>query len=68
MYVPRPSISYTPLKILFFSGHQKLIEASIELGHLFNQDAYSGNNTGVFYSLSSETPLGVRDSSETGYC
>ncbi|KAF9460466.1 hypothetical protein BDZ94DRAFT_1311477 [Collybia nuda] len=48
-------------------GHQKLVEASIELGHTFNKDPYSGNNTGVFYSLSSETTQGVRDSSETGY-
>ncbi|KAF9463402.1 hypothetical protein BDZ94DRAFT_1259269 [Collybia nuda] len=48
-------------------GYQKLVEASVELGHSFNRDAYSGNNTGVFYSLSSETARGVRDTSETGY-
>lgn len=55
------------MKILLFSAHQKFVEASVELGHPFNKDAYSGNNTGIFYSLSSETTLGVRDSSETGY-
>lgn len=48
--------------------HTKLVEASVELGHSFNPDAYSGHNAGVFYSLSSQTPNAVRDSSEFAYC
>ncbi|KAF8990253.1 GMC oxidoreductase-domain-containing protein [Cyathus striatus] len=47
--------------------HQKLVEASLELGHNLNADPYSGNNTGVFYSLSSQTKQGVRESSEFAY-
>ncbi|TFK37669.1 hypothetical protein BDQ12DRAFT_685079 [Crucibulum laeve] len=47
--------------------HQRLINASVELGHVFNQDPYSGNNTGVFFSLSSQTKQAVRESAEFAY-
>ncbi|KAG6876677.1 hypothetical protein C0993_001314 [Termitomyces sp. T159_Od127] len=47
--------------------HQKLINASIELGHDFNSDAYNGTNKGVFYSLSSERRSSVRVSAEFAY-
>ncbi|KAG6908470.1 hypothetical protein DXG01_004473 [Tephrocybe rancida] len=47
--------------------HQKLINASIQLGHVFNTDAYGGNNSGVFYSLSSEAKSSVRVTSEFAY-
>jgi hypothetical protein len=49
------------------SQHQKLVNASLELGHKLNKDAYSGHNSGVFYSLSSETESCVRETSEFGY-
>ncbi|KAF8331596.1 hypothetical protein F5887DRAFT_1081185 [Amanita rubescens] len=47
--------------------HQKFINASIELGHSFNADPYSGNNTGSFWSLSSQNVKSVRVTSEFGY-
>ncbi|KAJ7590654.1 hypothetical protein C8J56DRAFT_538926 [Mycena floridula] len=47
--------------------HTKLVEASMQLGHTFNTDAYSGNNTGVFYSLSSQTTVPKRETSEFAY-
>ncbi|KAF8887052.1 GMC oxidoreductase-domain-containing protein [Mucidula mucida] len=39
--------------------HQKLVEAGVELGHTFNTDAYSGNNTG--------TLVPIRETSEFAY-
>ena len=47
--------------------HQKFINASVELGHPFNPDPYSGNNTGAFWSLSSQNRNAVRTTSEFGY-
>ncbi|KAG6898025.1 hypothetical protein C0992_007021 [Termitomyces sp. T32_za158] len=47
--------------------HQKFINASIELGHDFNSDAYNGSNKGVFYSLSSEVNSSVRVTAEFAY-
>jgi len=47
--------------------HQRFINASVELGHTFNQDPYSGDNRGVFYSLSSQTKAAVRETSEFAY-
>ena len=47
--------------------HQKFINGSIELGHSFIADPYSGDNTGSFWSLSSQNVHSVRDSSEFGY-
>ncbi|KAK7463003.1 hypothetical protein VKT23_007585 [Stygiomarasmius scandens] len=49
--------------------HTKLVEACVELGHPFNRDPYSGNNTGVYYSLSSQTtnPIPTRETSEFAY-
>jgi len=47
--------------------HQRLINASLELGHDFNEDPYSGHNSGVFYSLSSQTESAVRETSELAY-
>lgn len=49
------------------SQHTKLVQASVELGHKFNRDAYSGKNAGVFYSLSSQTSKAVRETSEFAY-
>ncbi|KAG6902945.1 hypothetical protein C0995_009337 [Termitomyces sp. Mi166 len=39
----------------------------VNLGHDFNPDAYSGNNKGVFYSLSSEAKSSVRVTAEFAY-
>ncbi|KAM6493412.1 hypothetical protein JOM56_011546 [Amanita muscaria] len=47
--------------------HQKFIAASAELGQYFNPDPYSGNNTGAFWSLSSQTSHAIRVTSEFGY-
>ncbi|GLB44106.1 putative GMC oxidoreductase [Lyophyllum shimeji] len=47
--------------------HQKFINASVQLGHTFNPDPYGGNNRGVFYSLSSQTKMAVRETSEFAY-
>ncbi|KAK2466602.1 hypothetical protein APHAL10511_000860 [Amanita phalloides] len=47
--------------------HQKFVKASIELGHDFNTDPYSGDNTGSFWSLSSQNSSSVRVSAEFGY-
>lgn len=47
--------------------HQKLIDAVVELGHPFNGDPYKGKNTGVAYSLSSQTKQAVRETSEFAY-
>ncbi|KAG5639833.1 hypothetical protein DXG03_003031, partial [Asterophora parasitica] len=52
---------YLPLQ------HQKFIEASVQLGHTHNKDAYSGNNRGVFHSLSSQTRAAVRRTSHVAY-
>ncbi|KAK0449826.1 uncharacterized protein EV420DRAFT_1483047 [Desarmillaria tabescens] len=53
--------AYLPLQ------HRTLIEASVELGHTFNTDAYSGENAGVYYSLSSQTTVPERETSEFAY-
>ncbi|KAK0220402.1 hypothetical protein IW262DRAFT_1482881 [Armillaria fumosa] len=53
--------AYLPLQ------HRTLIEASVELGHTFNTDAYSGENAGVYYSLSSQSTVPVRETSEFAY-
>ncbi|KAF8895101.1 hypothetical protein BD779DRAFT_701644 [Infundibulicybe gibba] len=72
-YVVRPSSfgSSGPIDVSFPSylplQHKKLVQASIELGHNFNEDAYGGNNTGVFYSPSSQTRNAVRESAEYAY-
>ncbi|KAF8064121.1 hypothetical protein FPV67DRAFT_1671869 [Lyophyllum atratum] len=47
--------------------HQKFIDASVQLGHKFNGDPYSGDNRGIFYSLSSQTKVAVRETSEFAY-
>ena len=47
--------------------HRTLIEASVELGHTFNTDAYGGENAGVYYSLSSQNTVPVRETSEFAY-
>ncbi|KAF9451318.1 GMC oxidoreductase [Macrolepiota fuliginosa MF-IS2] len=47
--------------------HQKLINASVELGHKFNSDPYSGDNTGVWFGLSSQTARNDRETSEFAY-
>ncbi|KAG7448868.1 alcohol oxidase [Guyanagaster necrorhizus] len=47
--------------------HKTLVEASVELGHTFNTDAYSGDNAGVYYSLSSQNTVPVRETSEFAY-
>ena len=47
--------------------HQKFINGSAELGHFFNPDPYSGNNTGASWSLSSQNNNAVRVTSEFGY-
>jgi hypothetical protein len=48
------------------SQHEALIKSSVELGHEFLEDAYSGNNAGVFFSLTSQND-GVRETSEFAY-
>lgn len=53
--------AYLPLQ------HRTLIEASVELGHTFNTDAYGGENAGVYYSLSSQNTVPVRETSEFAY-
>ncbi|KAK0192922.1 hypothetical protein F5146DRAFT_1192062 [Armillaria mellea] len=53
--------AYLPLQ------HKTLIEASVELGHTFNTDAYGGENAGVYYSLSSQNTVPVRETSEFAY-
>ncbi|KAG5650469.1 hypothetical protein H0H81_012132 [Sphagnurus paluster] len=53
--------NYLPLQ------HQKFITASTQLGHKFNADPYSGDNRGIFYSLASQTPAAVRETSEFAY-
>ncbi|KAF8621489.1 hypothetical protein AX15_007776 [Amanita polypyramis BW_CC] len=47
--------------------HQKFINASVELGHTYNTDPYSGNNVGSFWTLASQTSSSVRVTSEFGY-
>ncbi|KAK0203496.1 hypothetical protein DFS33DRAFT_1430542 [Desarmillaria ectypa] len=53
--------AYLPLQ------HKTFIEASVELGHTFNTDAYGGENAGVYYSLSSQTTVPERETSEFAY-
>ncbi|KAG6856549.1 hypothetical protein H0H87_003368, partial [Tephrocybe sp. NHM501043] len=48
-------------------ANQKIINASVQLGHDFNSDAYEGNNSGVFYTLSSEAQSSVRVTAEFAY-
>ncbi|KAF7759747.1 CAZyme family AA3 [Agaricus bisporus var. burnettii] len=52
---------YIPLQYL------KFIDAALELGHPLNPDPYAGNNTGVSFSLSSQTPRNTRETSEFAY-
>ncbi|KXN83980.1 Glucose oxidase, partial [Leucoagaricus sp. SymC.cos] len=47
--------------------HLKFISASTELGHKFNTDPYSGDNTGVWFELSSQTARNSRETSEFAY-
>ncbi|EKM74904.1 hypothetical protein AGABI1DRAFT_109751 [Agaricus bisporus var. burnettii JB137-S8] len=47
--------------------HLKFIDASLELGHPLNLDPYAGNNTGAWFTLSSQTPRNTRETSEFAY-